>query len=274
MFSVGEQLQHARLAQGLDLAGIAARTKIRETYLQAIEANDRRSLPSGFFYRSFVDQYARILSLDTAELLAQVDLELSADAPLPLPGRESSVSRNVPPVRIVPRFRPTRSWVSFAVLVAVLAGCSGIYSWWHGKRQVLGNLPRQALPLPQSAQPAPGSMSLASALQPAPVSEAAASGVQAIPGYRVLLDLIAREETWLSVSSDGRRVFSGILAPNQSKTIEGRESATMKVGNAAGLEVHLNGKVLGPLGRRGQVLVVVFTPDNFQIVQPAPREGD
>ncbi len=85
---------------------------------------------------------------------------------------------------------------------------------------------------------------------------------------------MAHEETWLSITSEGKRLFSGVLAPNQTKTVEGKESATMKVGNAAGLEVRLNGKLLGPLGGRGQVLVVVFTPDKFQIVPPMPREGD
>ena len=90
---------------------------------------------------------------------------------------------------------------------------------------------------------------------------------------KVLLDLLAHEETWLSISSDGKPVFSGILAANQSKMVEGKEYAKMRVGNAAGLEVRLNGKLLGPFGHRGQVLVVVFTPDNFQIMSPA-KESD
>ena len=61
-------------------------------------------------------------------------------------------------------------------------------------------------------------------------------------------------------------------------SVEGREFAKLTVGNAAGLEMRLNGKLIGPLGGRGQVLVVVFTPDNFQIVpqivpQP-PKESE
>ena len=55
--------------------------------------------------------------------------------------------------------------------------------------------------------------------------------------------------------------------------MEGKEYAKMRVGNAAGIEVRLNGKLLGPLGHRGQVLVVVFTGDNFQIMSPA-KESD
>ena len=67
-----------------------------------------RVLPSGFFYKSFVDQYAKSLSLDTQEIDAEIDRVLSADAPLPLPGFESVVARNVPPITIAHRFRTRR----------------------------------------------------------------------------------------------------------------------------------------------------------------------
>jgi hypothetical protein len=90
---------------------------------------------------------------------------------------------------------------------------------------------------------------------------------------KVMLDLLAHEATWVSVSSDGKPVFSGVMQPNQSKSVGGKESARLRVGNAAGIEVRLNGRLLGPLGARGQVLIVLFTPDNFQIFAP-PKESD
>jgi cytoskeletal protein RodZ len=83
MFSLGETLRRARLEQNLDLCALAARTKINIKYLEAIEADNRQSLPSSFFYRSFVDQYARALSLDTQQIGVEIDRVLSADAPLP-----------------------------------------------------------------------------------------------------------------------------------------------------------------------------------------------
>jgi cytoskeletal protein RodZ len=270
MSSVGKVLQGARLEQRLDLPTVSARTKISVRYLEAIESDDRRSLPSGFFYKSFVDQYARFLGLDTPEINAEVDRLLSTDAPLPLPGYESHVSRKVPPMTPAPRFAGGRSLASLAALIVVLVGCSGIYAWWHqgklgGFRSALEKVSARAAPAVAATQkPASPQETATPQETPSPAAE----------GYKVLLNLIAREETWLSISSEGKRLFSGVLAPNQSKTVEGKESATMKVGNAAGLEVRLNGKLLGPLGARGQVLVVVFTPDRFQIVPPAPREGD
>jgi cytoskeleton protein RodZ len=257
MFSVGQTLQRARLEQELDLATVAARTKINAKYLEAIEVDDRGSLPSSFFYRSFVNQYARTLSLDTKEIDAEIDRVLSADAPLPLPGQDNPTSKKAAPVRLLSGFLKSRISASLAGLILMLAACSGIYGWWHrGQSAPVVTVP---VSLP-SAQAAPESQPPV-VLQPAP------------PSSRVLLDLLAHEATWLSVSSDGKPVFSGILAANQSKTVEGKEYAKMRVGNAAGIDVRLNGKLLGPLGHRGQVLVVVFTGDNFQIMSPA-KESD
>jgi len=291
MFSIGEVLKRARLEQGLELSAVAARTKISTNFLVAIESDDRKKLPSGFFYKSFVDQYARALSLDTKEIEVEVDRMLAEDAPLPLPGQDSNPIHRVPPVSMG-RFRRRWPFASFASLILVVLGCSGVYAWWHD-----GRFPIELQPL-LSWQKAPEVVEAAKQQEiatPAAVSLSADTGherdaqpqasassnttvaseaPQAPPaGSRFLLDLIAIEKTWLSVSSDGKPVFSGILAPQQTKTIAGKQFAKLTVGNAAGLKVRLNGKALGPLGARGQVLVVVFTPDKFQIVSPA-KEGD
>ena len=266
MFSVGETLQRARLEQELDVATVAARTKINAKFLQAIEADDRGSLPSSFFYKSFVQQYARTLSLDTREIDAEIDRVLSADAPLPLPGQDNPTRKEVAPVGLSSQFPTSRVYASFAGLILMLAACSGIYGWWSKGRSMPASTVEAGAPVAK--------------VEAVPVSPPSTQTATVVPpeqtaslGPKVLLDLLAREATWLSVSSDGKPVFSGILAPNQSKTVEGKEYAKMRVGNAAGIEVRLNGKLLGPLGHRGQVLVVVFTGDNFQIMSPA-KESD
>jgi len=271
MLSVGKVLQGARLEQQLDLPTVSARTKMSIRYLEAIEADDRRSLPSGFFYKSFVDQYARFLGVDPREINAEVERLISSDAPLPLPGYENVVSRSVSPMRSR-RFTARRAFLSLATLVTVMLGCSGIYLWWHqGKFWAFRTESARSAPPPTT----PASFSRET-VAPAPKAVRAEEpeAVALTPGYKVLLNLVAREATWLSISSEGKRLFSGVLAANETKTVAGKESAWMKVGNAAGLDVTLNGKPIGPLGARGQVLVVVFTPDKFQIVPPAPREGD
>lgn len=275
MSSVGEALRRARLEQGLDLATVSARTKIKEKHLEAIEADDRASLPSSFFYKHFVQQYARLLSLDTGEIDAEIERLLSTEAPLPLPGEHDPNWRRVPPLRVSSPFDGARIYASLCVLALIVAGCSGIYVWYKHRSTRAAKTELAASTMAGKDSRKDG-LAVARPLA-APAGDlqtvADAPAAQPAPERRVLLDLMAHEETWLSVSSDGKPVFSGILGPNQSKTVEGKEYAKMRVGNAAGIEVRLNGRPLGPLGHRGQVLVVVFTPDNFQIMSP-PKESD
>src|SRR5271163_1030236 len=131
--SVGQRLRQARLEQGLDLSTVVAQTKINEKYLKAIEADHRDELPSAFFYKHFVDQYARALSLDAKEIGEEVDRLLSAEAPLPLPGQNGKIVR-VSPLMYAPRDSSKRLYASLAVLAVALVGCSGLHVWWHNQR--------------------------------------------------------------------------------------------------------------------------------------------
>ena len=261
MFAVNEVLQRARLDQGIDLATVAARTRIKTKYLQAIEANDPKGLPGGFFYKSFAHQYATFLGVETKEIDAEIDRVLGAKIPAPIP---SATQESAAELR--DRTRSTTKYFQYAAFVLILVACSGVDDWWHENRAVATERSqrhaRLRLPLAVAARP--------TAAAPAPAM--ARQGEAAAPAdSKVELALTATEETWLSVSSDGTPVFSGLLEANQTKTIEGKEFAKLRVGNAAGLEVQLNGKPLGPLGAHGQVRDLVFTPDKFQSVPPQER---
>ncbi len=96
----------------------------------------------------------------------------------------------------------------------------------------------------------------------------AQAAVQTGEASGVVLKLSATERTWLSISSDGKEIFAGILQPSESKTLTGLDRATMKVGNAGGIDVLWNGKSISPLGTRGQVLTIKITPQDFEIVPP------
>jgi cytoskeletal protein RodZ len=54
---------------GLSLEHIAARTKIRVTLLQFIEADEFDKLPSRFHLKSYLTQYVQCLQIDTASVV-------------------------------------------------------------------------------------------------------------------------------------------------------------------------------------------------------------
>ncbi|KKQ42208.1 MAG: Transcriptional regulator, XRE family [Candidatus Levybacteria bacterium GW2011_GWB1_37_8] len=70
MVHVGEKLSEERIRRGLTLEEVAKATKIRASFLQAIEKGEYKKLPSGTYVHGFVRNYARFLGLSEHEILA------------------------------------------------------------------------------------------------------------------------------------------------------------------------------------------------------------
>jgi hypothetical protein len=282
MNSVGRILRSARERQGRAVAEIAEELCLTQQYLRAIEEDDVKSLPGTFFYKNFVKQYAAIVGVKDAEIRLGVEaLTVAAEEPV-FPGAQAQPAVR-PPLRPMDPivadsnrryFANARLGLSVAGLAAVLLACSGFYAWWIRPAEIAAAKPR---PLPPVIQPAPQNPA------PAQTPTVQVTAAQAQPQVaineinqtvdginQVVLNLSATEKTWLSITSEGKRLFSGFLEPSQTKTLTGVEAARMTVGNAGGLEVRLNGKPIGPIGKSGQVKVVVFTPDNFEVLPYVP----
>jgi len=283
MPSAGELLRSERLQRNRTLADISSKTCITTRYLEAIEANDTKILPGDFFHRSFIRQYASALGLEepvTKRILDAVEPAPDVD-PIPafsVPLQIADVEQRSKPLAYV----PTR--VAVVLFFVVLLGCSGLYALWsraHESADLVqaetttppppvistetpAKAPEQAPPPASTAAENPGTPTDPAPV--APVAEATAASTTD-PG-KISVDLSATETTWISLSSAGRTVFAGILDASQTKNFAVDDNARLLTGNAAGLDVRMNGRPIGPLGSRGQVRVVLFTPDNYQILSP------
>jgi transcriptional regulator with XRE-family HTH domain len=244
MPSIGERLRHAREQQGRSLADLAAETCILSRYLAAIEADDPKPLPGEFFYRNFVRQYASALRLDLSLINADLAARPSEPEPDPLPALAAAPPRPRPPYRAI---------VSLTLLAGALLGGSALYAVFERGREA--GPATEPAPVVAASQPAAPVSSQSPAAPPETVPSAA-------------MTLAAREQTWVSVSANGRTVFRGTLEPQQIRAFEGIETARVITGNAAGLDVHWRGRDIGPIGPRGQVRLVLLRPDSWQIVSP------
>ena len=292
MNSVGRILRSARERQGRAVAEIADELCLTQQYLRAIEEDDVKNLPGTFFYKNFVKQYAAILGVKDAEIRAGIEALTAAAEEPAIPGAPAQ-----PPMRPLDPivadsnrhyFANARLGLSVAGLVAVLMACSGFYAWWIRPKEVAAakTLPQAAVVqqgvqqvvqpvvppasqtvVPPAPEPAPVTMAVSSQ-NPTPTVQVTAAQTQTtIDGINhVVLNLAATEKTWLSITSEGKRIFSGFLEPSQTKILTGLDAARMTVGNAGGINVLLNGKPIGPIGKSGQVRVVLFTPDNFEVL--------
>ena len=197
---------------------------------------------------------------------------------------------------------------ALVLMVIVMLACAGAYAWWqrarhpataHVRGPVAAQIPQaqaaansQPTSPPSPAEPAttaipapaapasapaettgaPGPAAAKPLASTAPVEPAAA---EADPNAPVRVEVVAQEPSWIWVRTDGQFSFSGVLETSQSRTIAANRNVLLKLGNAGGVEVRFNGKVVGTLGGKGAVRTVQFTPGGFQIVpseapNPAP----
>jgi hypothetical protein len=61
-------------------------------------------------------------------------------------------------------------------------------------------------------------------------------------------------------------MLARVFKTGDTQSFDMPDGATMRIGNAGGLKVSLNGTPLGPIGPHGQVREVVFRNGSYKIV--------
>ncbi len=269
MSVLGETLRRAREQRRLTLAQAAAETRIREPYLAAIEAGQFERLPGAFFTRSFVRQYAAFLGVARDQVEAELERIVTQVAPPLIPGQEPRrQGSDLPPIAgYAAPGADRRLMRALGGLLAVVALCAAGYAWWLRVREIRSN--ETAAPASPAAPPA------AERQRPAQTAEEAPASARVEVQGPLSLEIIAQEETWIEVTSNGQRLYQGVLEPNESKVISGLDRARLVVGNAGGLKILSNGRPIGPIGERGQVRVVMLSPEGAEVIAPRkkPEEG-
>ena len=80
------------------------------------------------------------------------------------------------------------------------------------------------------------------------------------------LTIFTEEDNWMQIKADGKVVFKRILKKSTSETWQAKESFNLWLANAGIIKLELNGKILEPIGRRGQLLKdVVITREGITI---------
>ncbi len=67
--SLGEKLRQAREVRGISISEVAEQTRISPLYLEAIDADNYKTLPGGIFNKGFVRSYAKYVGVDEQEAL-------------------------------------------------------------------------------------------------------------------------------------------------------------------------------------------------------------
>jgi cytoskeleton protein RodZ len=127
--------------------------------------------------------------------------------------------------------------------------------------------PAEAQPVEQKPAEAKPAEPLPAEGAPAPV---AVKVTPPNPDATVHVEITAEEAVWVLARTDGKYAFSSTLDAHTTRMVEGVKDVVLRLGNAGGVTISLNGKPIGPVGPKGQVRTVQFTSGGFQIVPPKP----
>lgn len=247
---VGERLRATREALGLETAEVASLLKLSKHQIDALEAGDWSKLPGHTFVRGFVRNYARVLKLDAAELLADLEPPPPATPKLQLPQSK----RTVLPESGQAQRRDYAAVLAGMVLVAIAVVAYYVVpeNFWQTK-------PRELTPQTPvvAAEPAPlfppASVSGTEwMVSPVPLSSNAvaaavasdnvsAQPVSADPGTGLVLNFT--QPSWVEIRDrSGQIVFSQLNQAGTEQLIDGQPPFALVVGNAAHVTVRYRGR--------------------------------
>ncbi len=283
----GAVLKAARERQGFTLAQVEEATKIRQRFLQALEDNDTTVLGGDIYVRGFVKNYASFLGLNPNELLPPTEDVVPIITPQPggeteilsLPLRDTSF----PFGRIL-----------LMVSAFVLLGVAAFYLWQPAQRAMLldrfgaylpvptptitaiaaGDSPNSTATVPEptvtrsSVAVLAGTPDSTPTTTPVPtatlpprtptpdLTATAAPTRTPEPVQGIVLSIRVVAPSWTQVFLDDNETAEIERTLNQGETFEwtGQQRVFLRLGNAGGVIVTLNGQELGALGDSGSVI--------------------
>lgn len=246
--SLGVQLRSAREAQGVSLRQISEQTRIQMRYLEAIEADDFKSLPGGIFNRSFVKAYARQVGLDEDEIMESYTRTAREQG---TPADEEMPTSYQP--RVYTNGDSTRSPTVNILLAALVVGifCAGVYALQHWYSR------RTSAPVVADATPAPTASVTAPTPAPTPVPQGLNVQVKAV-----------NEDVYLTVQTDAGTSDGFTLKPSDpARDYAPRERLSLKYAKekAPALEVTINGqRARVPTEGAARTTEMVIAPDSYR----------
>ena len=159
--------------------------------------------------------------------------------------------------------------IAVAVILVICVAFLLVYILAPGLGQSAAPAPRPVVTRMRAAPPSPSAAPAATPVGTALPNITTSVRLTTTVGY-VQVALAATEHVWVRVTTDGRTAFEGMFKPGDALNWEAKEMIIVESGNGAGLAASFNGKPVGVLGPRGQVVARAWTPAGETAVPPKP----
>jgi cytoskeletal protein RodZ len=267
------ELKAAREEKGISIKDIHAQTRIDTRYLEALEDGDYSIMPE-VYIRAFIREYAAEVGLDVEETLRKYDLAKSGSDFSRIEESEEK-EREAPKIQKTDFGGETKSdepernnkknpmlfygGIGAAVLIVLLIL---IFSG-GGDEEIIVENKYQA---PKTEATIEKSESRKSTAEKKKSQEKASAPISepTLPINPFVLKLTGVDTVWVRAKIDEKRTEEFMLYPDISRTIEVNSIANVLIGNAAGVEIFIDGNKIDFSGEKGKVRNLILTKDGIQ----------
>lgn len=251
--TTGDRLRHAREAAGQQRADIAARTRISERHLAALEDGRYADLPGRTYAFGFARTYARALGMDEDAVVGGLRREMGVAEAQPLP--EAPAFEPGDPARV-----PSARFAWMAGLLAVILALAGGV-WWKLYYEPAAGLP-SILPESSPSSAAPAAARPAAIAAPAPAAAASTGPV-------VFTSL--RDGIWVKFyDAAGKQLMQKQMAKGETYTVPADASGPqLWTGRPDALAITVGGKPVPPLATQQKIMKGVPVTAAALLARPA-----
>ncbi len=270
--TIAEELSAARQARGLDFEEVQRQTGISLSVLQGIEAG-QFDVVEPVFARLALKAYAELLGLDPEPLLTRFDQQHG----------QAFQPRHRPTVLLSQPVR-RRSRKPLIVIGLVIGACCALAVAFYlfGGRAAPSQTPAQSSAPPQATAVPPQAVVAQPESQPTTApndplvaqsstadTSATVAAAQTTESAPVVLELEARDSTWVQIRwDDSAENFERIVPPGERHRFEARDHFVVLSTRPHGLRYWLDGQLLGngQLGDPTNVLRFRATADGIELL--------
>jgi cytoskeleton protein RodZ len=300
----GEHLKREREMRGVSLEEISAATRISVKFLEALENEHWAQLPGGIFNRGFIRSVARFLGMDEDGLVAEYALETHERPEIAVWTKEPVRKRRnwfaIIATIVVIAGIVAGGWYGGRRYGAAVSAWHQRHPIFRTVMAKLRHKEATAPTLPSNAPQAPAQQQSAATASPAasstanpangaannspagdaktagaasgagqPARSAGAGSAGADSGRNAAqgpmeLKVEAGETSTVTVSADGKVVFSGKLEALKTLTLHAEKSFTVTSSKSNAVLLELNGRTVPPLGPPNEPGKITLTRDNLK----------
>lgn len=241
---IGQTIRDARVRSGITIEQLSHITKISQTLLRAMEAEDLDRLPGGVFTRGFFRTYAREVGLDPDATVARLIAQTRDAEPVEPPTDSDPVEADDAPVS------ERASDLAQMILIAIIVATVGYLGLHNRAEPTIAASGGASAPVTREV-PVGTSGTIAAGETPAP---------RTAPELR--LELQAIGPCWIAASADGNPAAARLMDSGDSQVVVARDEIRLRVGDPASVSFSLNGAAGKSLGDSGQAVSIRITPQN------------